>query len=542
MKTKLLTLVAIAISCATFGQAPEAFKYQAVVRNAGGAIITNQSVGYQLTILQGSPSGTAVYTETFTPTSNSYGLVNLEIGTGTTVDDFSAIDWANGPYYIETAADLTGGTSYVVMGTSQLVSVPYALYAKSAENVTNDQVDDADADPTNEIQDISLTGTDLTITSGSTVDLSSLQDGTGTDDQQLTLAGTNLSIEDGNTVDLSVLQDGVNDADADPTNELQDISLTGTDLTITSGSTVDLSTVQDGTGTDDQNLTGATLTGTTLQIDIESGTSATVDLAGLQDGAGTDDQTLTLTGTDLSIESGNTVDLSTIQDGTGTDDQTLTLTGTDLSIESGNTVDLSVLQDGVTDADADPANELQTLGFAGTNLSISGGNTVDLSTLLDGTGTDDQTISLVGNNLSIETGNSVDLSGYLDNTDAQTLSVVGSNLTISNGNTVALPNDNDWTINGSDIHNANAGNVGIGTATPAGILDVTSTTSGVIMPRMTAAQRDAIGAPVNGMMVYNTDEDCMNVYQAGAWQSLCGGSGGGSGSNQDTLIYTTDGF
>ena len=221
MKTKLLTLVALAISCATFGQAPEAFKYQAVVRNAGGAIITNQSVGYQLTILQGSPSGTAVYTETFTPTSNSYGLVNLEIGTGTTVDDFSAIDWANGPYYIETAADLTGGTSYVLMGTSQLVSVPYALYAKSAENVTNDQVDDADADPTNEIQDISLTGTNLTITSGSTVDLSSLQDGTGTDNQQLTLAGTNLSIEDGNTVNLSVLQDGVDDADNDPTNELQ---------------------------------------------------------------------------------------------------------------------------------------------------------------------------------------------------------------------------------------------------------------------------------------------------------------------------------
>jgi hypothetical protein len=92
----------------------------------------------------------------------------------------------------------------------------------------------------------------------------------------------------------------------------------------------------------------------------------------------------------------------------------------------------------------------------------------------------------------------------------------------------------------------NGGNVGIGTTAPEGILDVSSTTSGVIMPRMTAAQRDAIAVPVNGMMVYNTDENCMNFYQAGAWASFCGGGSGGSGSssgsNANTLIYTTDGF
>ena len=69
-KTTLLTLIALAIALTSFGQAPEAFKYQAVVRDAGGVILTNQAVGYQLTILQGSPSGTAVYTETFSPTTN----------------------------------------------------------------------------------------------------------------------------------------------------------------------------------------------------------------------------------------------------------------------------------------------------------------------------------------------------------------------------------------------------------------------------------------------------------------------------------------
>jgi hypothetical protein len=133
MKKLILSLVAIAtIALSSFGQAPEGFKYQAVVRDAGNTILTNQAVGMQLTIQQGSIGGTAVYTETFAPTTNGYGLVNLEIGSGTTTDDFATIDWANGPFFMETAIDVNGGTSYVVMGTSQLMSVPYALYAKTS--------------------------------------------------------------------------------------------------------------------------------------------------------------------------------------------------------------------------------------------------------------------------------------------------------------------------------------------------------------------------------------------------------------------------
>ena len=156
MKRILLSLVAIAtISLSSFGQAPEGFKYQAVVRDAGNLILNNQAVGMQITILQGANTGATVYEETFAPTTNGYGLVNLEIGSGTVVSgDFTTIDWSAGPYFIETAVDITGGTSYTVMGTSQLMSVPYALHANTAENVTNDQVDDADADTTNELQNI----------------------------------------------------------------------------------------------------------------------------------------------------------------------------------------------------------------------------------------------------------------------------------------------------------------------------------------------------------------------------------------------------
>ncbi|MDB4710105.1 collagen-like protein [Flavobacteriales bacterium] len=136
MKRILLALVTITtIALSSFGQAPEGFKYQAVVRDAGNFILTNQAVGMQMTIQQGAIGGTTVYQETFAPTTNNYGLVNLEIGNGTVLSgDFTTIDWSAGPYYIETAVDVNGGTSYDVMGTSQLMSVPYALYAKTSGN------------------------------------------------------------------------------------------------------------------------------------------------------------------------------------------------------------------------------------------------------------------------------------------------------------------------------------------------------------------------------------------------------------------------
>ncbi|MDD4210004.1 MAG: hypothetical protein PHI52_06675, partial [Bacteroidales bacterium] len=100
-------------------------------------LVTNQAIGMQISILQGSTSGTEVYIETHTPTSNANGLVSLEIGNGTIVSgDFASIDWANGPYFIKTETDPTGGTNYTIIGTNQLLSVPYALHAKTAESIS----------------------------------------------------------------------------------------------------------------------------------------------------------------------------------------------------------------------------------------------------------------------------------------------------------------------------------------------------------------------------------------------------------------------
>ncbi|HMQ07340.1 MAG TPA: hypothetical protein PKC30_08560 [Saprospiraceae bacterium] len=122
-------------TCYILAQAPEKFSYQAVVRDASNNLIIEQTVGIQITIQQGSPGGTNVYQETHTEMTNVNGLVSLEIGGGmsTMMGEFSDIDWGNGPYFIQTDVDPTGGVDYTVTGNSQLLSVPYALYAGNAK-------------------------------------------------------------------------------------------------------------------------------------------------------------------------------------------------------------------------------------------------------------------------------------------------------------------------------------------------------------------------------------------------------------------------
>ena len=133
--TKLhLTLLALALqlfSMVALAQAPQKMSYQAVIRNASNNILANTTVGMRISILQGSPTGTPLYVELQTPTTNVNGLVSLEIGGGLEVlGPFSSINWASGgPFYIKTETDVAGGTRYTITGTTQLLSVPFALYA-----------------------------------------------------------------------------------------------------------------------------------------------------------------------------------------------------------------------------------------------------------------------------------------------------------------------------------------------------------------------------------------------------------------------------
>ncbi len=135
---KIFTLITGFLSILTvWSQAPEKISYQAVIRNTDNELVTNQNISVQISILQNSAEGASVYTETHNPTTNSNGLVTLEIGSGTTTGDFSAIEWADGTYFIKTETDPAGGTNYTITGTSQILSVPYALHAKTAAEYTS---------------------------------------------------------------------------------------------------------------------------------------------------------------------------------------------------------------------------------------------------------------------------------------------------------------------------------------------------------------------------------------------------------------------
>ncbi|HPF94065.1 MAG TPA: hypothetical protein PLV65_09005, partial [Tenuifilaceae bacterium] len=137
MKKLYILLTAILIASSLFAQVPQKMSYQAVVRNADNSLVTNTSIGMQVSILQGSTDGTAVYVERHTTSTNANGLVTIEVGTGTVVSgNFASIDWANGPYYFKTESDPAGGTSYTISGTSQLLSVPYALHAQTANELS----------------------------------------------------------------------------------------------------------------------------------------------------------------------------------------------------------------------------------------------------------------------------------------------------------------------------------------------------------------------------------------------------------------------
>ena len=130
---KLYTLLAIIATTAIFAQAPQGFNYQATVRNSAGALIVNQNVFFKFNLMLNSQTSVPVFTETHYVPTDDLGQVNLVIGQGTaSVGSFSTINWGTGNYYL--GIELNTGTGYVAMGTTQLLSVPYALYANSSGN------------------------------------------------------------------------------------------------------------------------------------------------------------------------------------------------------------------------------------------------------------------------------------------------------------------------------------------------------------------------------------------------------------------------
>ncbi|MBU0486802.1 MAG: DUF1566 domain-containing protein [Bacteroidetes bacterium] len=213
MRTVFTVLAAVLLSACGFAQSPQKMNYQAIIRNSSNSLVADTQVGMQFSILQGSSTGTPVFVETQTPTTNANGLIRLEIGTGVVVTgSFASIDWSAGPYFLKIETDPTGGSSYSITGTSELLSVPYAFHATTADSVSgaitetdpvfeaspangitsgdittwNNKLDaEVDSSVTNEIQTISRAGTTITLSNGG---------GSFTDSNNVYTAGAGIDI------------------------------------------------------------------------------------------------------------------------------------------------------------------------------------------------------------------------------------------------------------------------------------------------------------------------------------------------------------
>lgn len=187
MKNYILIIFGLILSTGLFAQSPQGFKYQAVIRDSEGEPLSSQDVSLRISILENNSQGESQYSETHTVKTSEFGLISLVIGSGsgTGLDgDFSTIDWGSDQHFLQLEVDKDGGTSYQMMGTTQLLSVPYALYAETVGEITETDPDYNESVASeiiagdtirwnNATQSLSITKFSLSISEGNTVSLPS---------------------------------------------------------------------------------------------------------------------------------------------------------------------------------------------------------------------------------------------------------------------------------------------------------------------------------------------------------------------------------
>ena len=453
MRKVFISFFLLLVGLAVFAQSPPSFNYQAILRDASGHLLAKQEVEIGIALLQGSATGSEVFSEIHSITTNEFGLVNLQIGSLNT-SDMQAINWTDGPFFIQISVDET------IMGTSQLFSVPFAMHANTVEN---DAVDDDDADPQNEIQVLSINGDTIYLSRGGFVVLPAETDpaftkwdksaGISISEAQISdlkhfngdsITGNEAAFEgwDKNADDNFTTADetdpifssslaasitAVDTAqwakDNDPQNELQHLSLENQLLSISNGNTIDLSSA------------------------LVADSSASKNL-----------QDISLNGTLLSITKGSTVDLSEIQDG---DKQRLSLGVTNqheirLNISNANFVEMPFVKDGVSKYNWDEAeNYVAKWGQYGT---MHESTIYDNGNIGIGTETPEAKLEIAGQ-IKITGGEPgtdkilvSDNNGLatwkpnLDNdptNELQELSISNDTISLSNGGSVKLPSETD---------------------------------------------------------------------------------------------------
>ncbi len=585
--------------CGAFmGQAQQKnyINYQGVARNSDNELMEQETIDIGIALKFGSADADAQYEESHSITTDANGVFNLQIGSGNSNSgSYSNLPWGQATFVV---VSFNG----VEVGTTELMAVPYSMASGSQQWETNgNDIENKNVGEVKIKSDLRILG-GFNLNSGNQVNEISddgglaensngilptqravktyvdnrLFSGGGGGDAQIASEVPYNNVDSGLTAgnvqealdEIVATAGGGADADADPTNEIQDISLSGTDLSITDGSTIDLSAIIPPGETDDQNASEVPFDNTGTGLAAADTQAAIEELAsgGLVD---TDDQNLSLSGTMLQIDDGTGVDLSTIIPPGGTDDQNASEvpfdnTGTGLAAADTQAAIEELAAGGLVDTDD------QNLSLSGTMLQIDDGTGVDLSTIIppggtddqealevpfDNTGTglaavdtqaaieelaagglvdtDDQDLVLTGDVLSIEDGvGSVDFSDYFNRTTRHGL-LVGDDGIIDGlvgtadgqvakwdaalGNWVAGTDEvgggggsSLWSENGSDIY-FDSGKVGLGTASPTSDLHISSTSTSPLILETSASDNWLRFANSNGYIgyagIFNGDKD-----------------------------------
>ncbi len=339
MRTLFITLF-ILLTQANFSQLlgqTQAIHYSGVAVGSNGQALRNKQIQLQLAILEGDSLANPVFIERHLVRTDQNGAFSTIIGRAQAIfGSFDDIDWANFPVYLRVELDPNGGTNFQVIAIDEFLPVPYAIFTGESGNQN-----DHDRDSTNEFQDLSILGDQLTISDGNTItlpgDINDHDRDSTNEFQNLSILGDELTISEGNTIRLPT---DINDHDRDSTNEFQNLSILGDQLTISDGNTITLPGDPDDHDRDSTN----------------------------------EFQDLSILGDQLTISEGNTITLPTDindHDRDSTNEfQNLSILGDELTISEGNTITLPT---DINDHDRDSTNEFQTIQLLNDTIRLSHG-------------------------------------------------------------------------------------------------------------------------------------------------------------------------
>jgi hypothetical protein len=495
-------LLFLTFNTSVYAQAPRKFSYQAVVRNSAGNLVANSPVGIRFTILSGSATGIAVFSETHIPTTNSDGLASVEIGGGTPIfNAIGNIDWALGPYYLKTEIDPNGATAYSIVGTNQLLSVPYALYAERSANPGNPGLNTLIAtSPTVRGQGGCRSG-GVKISFGLDLNKNNVLDANEVDSRLTTYIcngrdgkGIISTVNNGNGTFTFNYTDGS--------------SFTTGNLTGPQGPTGPAGATGPAGPAGPQGPVGATGPQGPIGLTGPQGATGPQGLQGIAGPAGANGQ------------NGVSVSNSFVQNDT-----------LYVVLSSGQTLNTGYVRGPIGATGATGATGLTgPQGIQGIQGPVGQTGASGPQGIQGATGA---------------TGpqGATGLTGAVGPQGIQ--GPAGPLVSGTNGQTL-YNNGSTWVAT-NNLYNTGS-NVGIGTSNPnnSAALQVSSTSQGILLPSMTQVQRNSIGSPATGLLIFQTDNTPgFYYYNGNAWVAIAAGSGGGStgsGSNTNTLIFTTDGF